>query len=453
MIFLPFSTDAPIYHYPIATGGIIVANTVIFLATTFQASLGNIEYDQLNWLILMFDQINVLQWVTNNFMHAGFMHLLSNMFFLWSFGLVVEGKIGSLKFFGLYMAMGAAYGALVQIPMFVISGEGGALGATGVIFAVMMIALLWAPENEIECVYWFFYLFGIVDIRIVKLAGTFLLIQLLFLWISGFSMSSEMLHVAGAAIGAPVGLWMLRNDHVDCEDWDLISRNEWLQGHDLLFTEKQRRRLKAKQETLDDPVAAALKTSSTVPVSSAAKLAASSGALPAKRTSKKTAQPHGSSKASRRKPSTPDSKASQPNPKSASHPDFNRITMLLRQSIQTGSGMLAQQHFNKLEQMQISDGLSDKLLFAYVKLLALNEQWQPALRPLQIVIDRGGPSVGDALLRKAHIELNALQDAERATMTLRQIRFDSESLTEAQRKVLSLRDEMLTRCVPPNSQT
>ena len=37
-------------------------------------------------------------------MHGGLMHLLGNMLFLWAFGLVVEGEIGSLRFVALYYA-------------------------------------------------------------------------------------------------------------------------------------------------------------------------------------------------------------------------------------------------------------------------------------------------------------------------------------------------------------
>ncbi len=43
------------------------------------------------------------QWLTNNFVHADFMHILSNMLFLWSFGLVVEGKLGWLRTLAVYL--------------------------------------------------------------------------------------------------------------------------------------------------------------------------------------------------------------------------------------------------------------------------------------------------------------------------------------------------------------
>ncbi len=71
MLFVPYSTDAPIYYLPFATGTIIVANVVIFFATTFQVfPLGKLEVEDIEWLILEFDQINPIQWITGSFMHA-----------------------------------------------------------------------------------------------------------------------------------------------------------------------------------------------------------------------------------------------------------------------------------------------------------------------------------------------------------------------------------------------
>ena len=50
------------------------------------------------------DGIHPLQWLTNIFLHAGFFHLVGNMIFLWTFGFVVEGKLGWLPFTALYLA-------------------------------------------------------------------------------------------------------------------------------------------------------------------------------------------------------------------------------------------------------------------------------------------------------------------------------------------------------------
>ena len=387
-------------------------------------------------------------------MHANFMHLFTNMCFLWAFGLVVEGKVGSFKFFGLYIAMGVLYGALVQIPMFLISGESGALGASGVIFAIMMMALLWAPENDVECFYWFFLFTGTADIKIVKLAGSFLALQIVFLWLGGFSMSSEMLHMTGALIGAPVGLLFLRNECVDCEDWDLISRNDWLQDYPLFCTEKRRQRLQQKEFEHHDPVTAALEASKSVNVSPAAQLAARSGAAIPKPNQAQASEVGAESCTKRgffgsKKQATAQQQANvaaERQAKSASHCEFNRLSLLLRQAIQSGSVVMAQQHFGKLEQLGIANGLSDTTLFAYVKLLASVKQWLPALSPLRTIVANAGPAISDAKLRMAHIQLNVMENPDEAMKTLRQIQFATEPASESHRKVLQLRDNLLAKC-------
>ena len=103
-MILPIGTDAPIYHRPIATVGLIVANVIAFgySMTNFE------EADWLRWMLLTGDGLHPLQWVTHGFLHANIFHLAGNMVFLWAFGLIVEGKLGALAFLGLYLGLDVA---------------------------------------------------------------------------------------------------------------------------------------------------------------------------------------------------------------------------------------------------------------------------------------------------------------------------------------------------------
>ena len=224
MLF-PYGTDAPVYHPPIATIGIIVINAAMFLTT----GMGCRDYGEFDWLILEFDRINPLQWVTAAFMHASWIHLIGNMIFLWCFGLVIEGRLGWRRFSGLYLGLTLADGAVGQIPMFLFSdGVGGALGASGVVFAMIVIAMIWDPESEIHCVYvWGLWFVGSVDIPILMVGGFYVAVEFLQIGLIGWRMSTPMLHLLGAAVGIPFAIYMLQTKRVDCEGGDLLSRLGW----------------------------------------------------------------------------------------------------------------------------------------------------------------------------------------------------------------------------------
>ncbi|ELP32763.1 rhomboid family intramembrane serine protease [Rhodopirellula baltica] len=219
-MFLPYGTDAPVYRYPVATIGIIATNTGLFLLT------GMGEYGAHDWLILEFDRINPFQWVSSAFMHASWSHLVGNMVFLWCFGLVIEGKLGWQRFSLLYLGLALADGAIGQIPMFVFSdGQGGALGASGVIFALLAVAVIWAPQNDIHFFYmWSWFFCGTVEIPISVIAMFYFAVEFLQVAWTGIQMSTPVLHLLGMSVGIPFAIFMLKHQLVDCEGWDLFSR-------------------------------------------------------------------------------------------------------------------------------------------------------------------------------------------------------------------------------------
>lgn len=58
------------------------------------------------------DQQNSMAWITYQFAHANWMHLLTNMFFLFIFGVMVEQAVGGLAVLAVYVLGGIAGGAL-----------------------------------------------------------------------------------------------------------------------------------------------------------------------------------------------------------------------------------------------------------------------------------------------------------------------------------------------------
>ena len=83
--------------------------------------------------------------VTSQFLHAGSMHLLSNMVLLLFLGKKVEERIGSLKFLAFYLASGIA-GNIVYAA-FHLSSREPVLGASGAVAGVLAASLLCNPNG------------------------------------------------------------------------------------------------------------------------------------------------------------------------------------------------------------------------------------------------------------------------------------------------------------------
>lgn len=223
MIILPYSTDAPVYYWPYATVGIIAANVLAFL---FLFSLPPEAFKFVaSWTILTYGNFNPVTWITSNYVHGGVLHLLGNMFALWAFGLIVEGKIGWWKFLALYHGIGFVQCGFEQ-TMTIFFSEGGSFGASAIIYGLMAISLVWAPANNVSCWYLAFGI-GTFEVAIYFFVGILLLIEMAgaaFNVAFGVtSITSEVLHLMGAATGAAVGIVMLKRSLVDCEEWDAFS--------------------------------------------------------------------------------------------------------------------------------------------------------------------------------------------------------------------------------------
>ena len=227
-MFVPYATDAPIYHWPYATLSTIVLNTVIFLPM-----LG-MDFEQMEKVygpfVLHFGGLYPWQWVTSHYVHGGILHLVANMIVLWAFGIIVEGKLGWWKFLLLYNGIGILFGAIEQTATLGFT-EGGAYGASAIIYGLIAIALVWSPSNELTCFYWFgFWVAGTVDVAIVTFASVSFAIQGLMATIAvmlaenmASAITSEALHLLGAAVGFGFGVFMLKAKLVDCENWDMFS--------------------------------------------------------------------------------------------------------------------------------------------------------------------------------------------------------------------------------------
>ena len=229
-MLIPIGTDAPIYHLPVMTVGLIALNTALFFL---------VGHPQ-EWMLSIGNGWHPLQWVTSAFLHANIYHLIGNMFFLWAYGLVVEGKIGSWRFLLTYLVM-AVSGSFAAQSLFGFGGSDGqiryALGASGAISGLMAIALLWAPENTFTVVaaykYGPFASASDHELGILDFSLWFIGWDLFIAAINRFPLSTPVLHLLGVIVGFAVGVIFLQFRWVDCEKYDLFTRWSGTSGRPL----------------------------------------------------------------------------------------------------------------------------------------------------------------------------------------------------------------------------
>ena len=231
-MFLPYNTDAPLYYWPIVTVAMIVANVLFFIL-----EIANPEF-AFEYSLAIGDGLHPIQWVTHNFLHADVMHLLGNMFAFWSFGLIVEGKTGPLKSTLIYLGIGIIHGFVVQVLMLEHEPTR-CLGASAIVFGMMAISLIWAPENTMDCFILVYFRPFFFEISVKNLVAIFLALQILTLYLMGGSLSSEFLHIVGAIIGFIIGITLLKLRLVNCEHWDIFSI--WAGLHTLSDVERAKR--------------------------------------------------------------------------------------------------------------------------------------------------------------------------------------------------------------------
>jgi len=90
------------------------------------------------------------------FLHAGWLHLLGNMLFLWIFGNNVEDRLGTTGFVAFYLAGGLV--ATAAQVLFDTTSVIPLVGASGAVAAVMGAYLVWFPRAPILTFLFFLFI-------------------------------------------------------------------------------------------------------------------------------------------------------------------------------------------------------------------------------------------------------------------------------------------------------
>ena len=146
-MFLPYKDDNPRVLFPYVTYIFIMMNIVVFLTFTYYS----LFIDNANWFYtfgFIPNSFNIISIITSMFIHGGFGHILSNMWFLYIFGDNVESILGHVKFLVFYFlcGFGAAFAQYItdpnsSIPM---------VGASGAIAGVLGAYMISFPRAKVH---------------------------------------------------------------------------------------------------------------------------------------------------------------------------------------------------------------------------------------------------------------------------------------------------------------
>lgn len=245
---IPFGTDAPRHHWPVGTVLLIGANVATFFQGVWPELFGPAA-PFFNRGVLVIGALNPFFWLTANLLHGDWARLLCNMLFLWTFGVIVEGKLGFWAFVPLYLLVGAGYAALVEYaavewPQYV-SPElyrVGILGSTAAIYALAVMAFVWLPANHVRCAAWIWFKGYVYELPIFLLALVFAGVDVGLAWWTHGDWRPAVPPLVGAPLGLVVASLLLWTGWVDGQGWDLFSVLSGREGEVDLDEMRQYRR-------------------------------------------------------------------------------------------------------------------------------------------------------------------------------------------------------------------
>jgi membrane associated rhomboid family serine protease len=203
----PIRNAVPTRYPPVVTWTLIALNCAAFF---IQINAGP---DEEQWLLTNFALIparfflsadkslaDYLPFLTNAFMHGGWLHLILNMWTLWLFGPAVEDRLGHGRYLGFYLA--CAVLASITHAFFNADSAVPALGASGAIAGVLGCYMYYFPLAQIVVLVPVIFIPLFFELPAFLFVGFWFLMQL-------FQGTAELLtatsHGAGVAWWAHVG--------------------------------------------------------------------------------------------------------------------------------------------------------------------------------------------------------------------------------------------------------
>jgi membrane associated rhomboid family serine protease len=210
---IPLRDANPTRRTPVVTIGIVIACFVVFAYELgLMASGGDaaLEAFVARWAVVPAEltaawgrgdilSMESATLITSQFMHAGWLHLLGNMLYLWIFANNVEDRLGRPAFLVFYLAGGIA-AALAQVAVAPTSTIP-TLGASGAIAATLGAYLVFFPRARITSLVFLGFFYQLIDVPAVLVLGFWFVLQL----IDGFASLGIVETGGGVAFFAHIG--------------------------------------------------------------------------------------------------------------------------------------------------------------------------------------------------------------------------------------------------------
>jgi membrane associated rhomboid family serine protease len=213
-MFVPLHDDTPlkVIRFQWMTGAIILANFVLFLMTgaftepvvlaNIATGYGVVPAELTTMVDGAYNPIpEPLTLLTYMFLHGGWLHLISNMLFLWVFADNIEDSFGHVGFLMFYLICGVA--AALAHTAFHHTSEAPLIGASGAVSGVLAAYLVLHPGARV----WILLLMRIpVRISAVYVLGGWFGLQLLSAFLQAGSEVAWWAHIGGFAAGLVITL-------------------------------------------------------------------------------------------------------------------------------------------------------------------------------------------------------------------------------------------------------
>ena len=241
MFLVPYGVDNPMSRWPWMNWALIGANVAVFglevasgTETGFVGMVPYVTYRLVSDYALTPGDFRWYQLLTSGFLHVGFWHLFFNMLALWTFGNNVNDRLGHLRYLLLYLGCEVAadvghvvveWGSLVP-----------AVGASGAVFGVMGLYVVFFPLNDVRVFYLLWIRPGTFTCSSFWMIGLYVVLNVYAALTGGGGNVAVAAHLTGFGAGFGAGVFLLRRGFVERDEYDLLS---WLSG-------RRRRRLEAR---------------------------------------------------------------------------------------------------------------------------------------------------------------------------------------------------------------